>query len=159
MRAAGDDSIHSLADFTFITARLATGAAIDGPEDVDELVAVGITHVIDCRFEFEDTPLLASHPSMSYLYNGVPDDGEPKGADWFAKSIEFALPALGLPRTKVYAHCAAGVYRGPSTAYAILRALGLSADDAEALIRRGRPVAELIYKQDADIAVASLGYA
>ncbi len=148
-----------LADFDFITARLATGAAIDGRDDVDELVAAGITHVIDCRFEFEDTPLLASHPSMSYLYNGVPDDGEPKGADWFGKSIEFALPALALPGTKLYAHCAAGVHRGPSTAYAILRALGLSAHDAEALITRGRPGAELIYKNDADAAIAALGYA
>ena len=148
-----------MADFDFITGRLATGAAIDGPADVDELVRAGITHVIDCRWEFEDTPLLASHPKMSYLYNGTPDDGEPKGTDWFAKSLEFALPALGLPGTKIYAHCMAGVHRGPSTAYAILRALGIAAADAEAMVRRGRPIAELIYRDDADAAVTALGYA
>ena len=35
-----------MADFNFVTSRLATGAAINGPTDVRALVADGVTHII-----------------------------------------------------------------------------------------------------------------
>ena len=147
-----------MADFTFVTARLATGAAISSQADVDALVAAGITHCIDCRIEFDDTPLLAGS-GMAYLWNGTADDGTHKGTAWFASSLTFALPMFTLPHTKLYCHCAAGVNRGPSTAYACMQALGWSAADAEAAIRAARPQVGLAYKGDADAAVAALGYA
>ena len=108
-----------MADFSFVTERLATGAAITGPADVTALHAAGITHIIDCRAEFSDAPLLATS-GMAYLWNGTEDDGQPKPPAWFAASLVFALPALATAGAKVYAHCAAGVNRGPSTAcYAV----------------------------------------
>lgn len=147
-----------MADFDFITARLATGAAINGPEEVQELLEQGVTHVIDCRTEFDDAALLAVDPQVSYLYNGTADDGQSKPTAWFEKSIEFALSALAQPKHKVYAHCAAGVNRGPSTAYAILRAFGFSQLGAESLIRVARPQVGLAYQADADRAIAELGF-
>lgn len=146
-------------DFNFVTDRVATGAALSGPADVAALVAAGITAVIDCRSEFDDTPLFASG-GIAVLWNGVADDGNPSthGPDWFGKSLAFALPILAAPHGKVLAHCAAGVNRGPSTAYAILRAQGLSAVDAEAMIRRARPQVGLAYKTEADSAITVLGY-
>jgi protein-tyrosine phosphatase len=146
-----------MADFSFVTRRLATGAAISGPDDVQALLAAGITHCIDCRGEFDDSSLLATS-GMGYLWNGTADDGQPKPPAWFAASLAFALPALVIPRAKIYAHCAAGVNRGPSTAYAILRALGLDPAGAEAMIRAARPQVGLAYKNDADAAVTALGY-
>jgi hypothetical protein len=59
-------------DFDFVTSRLATGTAITGPADVQVLVAAGVTHIIDCRDDFNDAPLLAGNPAISYLWNGGP---------------------------------------------------------------------------------------
>jgi protein tyrosine phosphatase (PTP) superfamily phosphohydrolase (DUF442 family) len=145
-------------DYNFINNRVATGAAISSTKDVDALVAAGITHIINCRKEFDDKPLLVNHPQIGYLFNGVHDDGKKKLVSWFQPSIEFALAALAQPHNKVYAHCAAGINRGPSTAFAILRALGMNYDDAKAAIRRVRPKATVNYRHDADDAVKALGY-
>ena len=80
-------------------------------------------------------------------------------AAWFGAGIGFALPALAQPRTKVYAHCAAGVNRGPSMAAAILMALGVNGPTVWQMIVSARPQVSLAYFDDAVAAVASLGYA
>jgi hypothetical protein len=141
----------------FVTARLATGGALTRPADVDRLVATGVSHVIDCRAEFDDGPILAQR--LHYLYDPTDDDGQPKPVSWFQPGIAFALQALALPQTRVYVHCAAGVNRGPSMCYAIMRAFGWSAADAVSTIKAGRPQAGIRYSQDADRAIAQLGYA
>lgn len=148
-----------MADFNFITTRLATGAALQGPEDVADLAVAGITDVIDCRAEFDDAPLFAKVKRIHYLWDGTADDGEPKPPLWFSKGIEFGLAALARPKRKVYCHCAAGVNRGPSMAYAILRSMGFSSVEASTLIRSVRPQVGIRYAPDADKAVVALGYA
>lgn len=145
-------------DFTFVTPRLATGARITAATDAQELLTAGITHIIDCRAEFDDSPMLASL-GVHYLWNGTYDDGSAKPVSWFAKSLKFALPAFAHPHDKVYAHCAAGINRGPSTAYALMRALGWSAQSAADTIRAARPQVGLRYAPDADKAIVALKYA
>lgn len=154
-------------DFSFITDHVATGAGISSPADVEALVAAGVTHVIDCRDDFDDAELLTAHPALAYLWNGTPDDGAKKEPEWFQKSLTFALPALAEPptlcspiamRPRVYAHCAAGINRGPSTAFAILLALDWPYDLAEQRVRQVRPQVGLRYKDDAIAAVGALGY-
>jgi hypothetical protein len=149
-----------VADFDFVTSRLATGAALNGPVDVQALVAAGITHVIDCRQDFNDAPLLSGHPALDYLWNGVADDGDPAthGDAWFGKSLGFALPALASPHNRVYCHCTSGVNRGPSTVFAIMLASGFTPAGAESIIRAARPVVGLAYKAEAVASVTSLGY-
>jgi protein-tyrosine phosphatase len=144
-------------DFNLVTGRAAVGAAIGSQQDVTQLLAVGITHVVDCRAEFDDTMLFAG-AGVAVLWIGVQDDGLPKPTEWFQRGIEFSLPALAVPKSKVYFHCAAGVNRGPSMCYVVLRALGLYASQAEGLIRSARPQVGLAYKADADRAIVQLGY-
>ncbi|HXN91669.1 MAG TPA: dual specificity protein phosphatase [Candidatus Sulfotelmatobacter sp.] len=141
----------------FVTPRLSTGGALGGPADIELLAAAGITHVIDCRAEFDDGSLLAQR--FHYLYDPTADDGLTKPPVWFQTGIEFGLQALSQPGNHVYAHCAAGVNRGPSMCYAIMRALGWSAVDAANSIKSARPQALIHYSADADAAVVSLGYA
>ena len=149
-----------MADFSFITARLATGAGIGSADDVTALTAAGITAVIDCRAEFDDGQLLAAVPGMHYLWAPQADDGQhPKPVSWFGAGISFALPLLAQPGQKVYAHCAAGVNRGPSMAAAVLMALGFSEAAAGMMIRAARPQVQLAYIDDAAAAVRALGYA
>lgn len=146
-----------MADYNFVNARLATGAALTSPEDAVQIVASGITHVVDCTDQEDDTQLFLQ-TGVQVLWNPVPDDGQPKAPDWFGRSLEFALPALAQPKMKVYAHCSAGMNRGPSTCFAIMLALGFAPDDAEAVIRKARPQVMLAYKEDAINAIPVLGY-
>jgi|HubBroStandDraft_6_1064221.scaffolds.fasta_scaffold302203_2 dual specificity phosphatase 3 len=147
-----------MADVSFITDRLATGGAIGGL-DVAGILALGITHIVDCQAETDDTHEFAG-TNISVLWDGVPDDGNPQthGPAWFGPGIEFALAALAQPHTKVLCHCAAGINRGPSMAYAVMLALGFNVNDAENLIRAARPQVGLAYKLEAQAAVPALGY-
>jgi len=60
----------------------------------------------------------------------------------------------------LYCHCAAGINRGPSTAYAILIALGLRHHEARAMIVTHRPqtIVGMRYADDAERAITALGY-
>src|SRR6266536_4402640 len=147
-----------MADVSFVTARLATGAALTGTDDVAALVSGGISHVIDCRAEFDDALLFSEHPDVSYLWLPTNDDGQSKPSEWFDHGIQFALDALTHHGTAVLSHCAAGINRGPSMLYAIFRALGFSSSMAESLIRVARPQVNIAYRNDADRAVAELGW-
>ena len=150
--------------FTFVTPRLATGAAIRTPTDAQHLLAAGVTHILNCANNADDGPLFSKSPVVCFC-NATDDDGQPKPSEWFARSLAFALPVLAQPRLKLYAHCEGGRNRGPVTAYAILRALGWTAASAERLIREARPEvasdgwAGLAYTRDADSAIDILGYA
>lgn len=143
--------------YSFVTAKLATGGGWIMPADIATLKNLGITCVIDVQELPDDQAVLAA-AGIAYLWNPIADDGQSKPVSWFQSSLDIALPALVPKAGKVYAHCAAGVNRGPSTLYCIMRALGLSAVDAEALIRKYRPVVNLAYKTDADNAIRLLGY-
>ncbi len=153
-------------DVSFITDRLATGAAQWAAEDVQAAVALGITHVISCNDGQDATALFANGP-ITFLWAPVPDDGLPKPAAWFAAGISFALAALVSPHTRVFAHCSGGHNRGPSMAFAIMLALGFPPELAEQLLRAKRPQIGfgpepnqqgIAYKQDAIAAVPGLGY-
>ena len=144
-------------DYNFVTDRVAVGAALSSVADVAELLEREITHVVDCRSEFDDSSLFAEHGAV-LLWIGVMDDGLPKPVSWFQEGIEFSLPVLAQPAKRVYFHCAAGVNRGPSMCYAVLRAWGLRPSQAENLIRMARPQVGLAYKGDADKAIVQLGY-
>lgn len=146
-----------MADFSFVNSRLATGAGLSSPEDAAEIIKAGITHVVDCTDASDDTALFMNMGVM-VLWNPTADDGQVKDPDWFSRSLAFALPALVAPLHKVYAHCSAGVNRGPSTCYCIMRALGFSSQDAESIIRAARPQVQIAYKNDADNAIKAIGY-
>jgi protein-tyrosine phosphatase len=145
------------ANFSRITGRVFCGGQINDSADVNELVAAGVTHIIDAQVERDDAPLMTS--GLHYLWVPTADDGvHPKPVEWFSRAIEFAMPALGVPGGVVFTHCAAGVNRGPSLAYAIMRAQGWSAADAMAQLKAKRPIAQAAYADDAELALRSLGW-
>ena len=144
-------------EFNWVNARLAVGSGVTTVEDVGILVAAGITHCIDCRAEAV-LALFDRRPEITCLFLGVNDDGLPKSTEWFQQGIKFALGVLSRPRTKLYVYCGAGVSRGPSMCYAILRAMGFDRSTAEDMIRVVRPQVTITYKVYADGAIAALGY-
>jgi protein-tyrosine phosphatase len=123
--------------FNFVTERIAVGGEILSKDDVDEIVGAGITHVIDMRAEFDDDTL--NDNRIAILWLPQVDDGTMRPPGQYRKGIQFALPALSLPNAKVFLHCSAGLNRGPTMCYAILRAFGFSQAEAISRIRAARP--------------------
>jgi hypothetical protein len=151
-------AVAPVIDWDWVTDRVATGGGIWSEADVDRLHAAGITHVVTAADELvgRSDRLLSGDPRMQVLLNGLPDDGKWKPAWWFAKTVEFATDALRDPDAKIYLHCWSGKNRGPSHAYAVLRAQGWCAPEAERLIREARPKVILLYREDADEALAAM---
>ena len=144
-----------------ITERLYTGGGIENIRDVATLVNEGVTHVIDARADKDDASLLLRvHPTLIYLWNPTEDDGEPKPTEWFDNALQFGIRALSRPSCTVFCHCSAGVNRGPSLVYTIMRAQGWCESAAKLLIHRKRPETQngIRYANDAEIALRNLGW-
>lgn len=156
-------------DVSQINGQLWAGAAVTTAADVEQLASSGVTADIDCRLEFNDQSLidgynnlpstpqaLKAHPTIAYLYDGVADDGQPKPVSWFQTAWEFGKPILD-DKGVLVCHCAAGVNRGPSMAAFFLMAYWhLTPDAARSLIVSKRPVANIAYLNDANIAAEEL---
>lgn len=146
-------------DFDFVTDRIATGGGIWSEADIDRLAEAGITHIVTAADEQVAHVGALAEGRMRWLGNGTIDDGAWKPTWWFANTVEFTQAALADPAAKVYLHCWSGKNRGPSSAYVALRAAGMRAFDAEAAIRRARPVVRLLYRPDAEQALERMGLA
>jgi len=123
--------------FNFVTERIAVGGGVSSKADLDQIVAAGITHVIDMRAEFYDDTL--KDRRVIILWLPQVDDGEMRPPGHYRKGIQFAFPALSLPNTRIFPHCSAGLNRGPTMCYALLRAFGFPKSEAIARIRAVRP--------------------
>jgi len=137
-------------DLTWVTDRIAVGGGIWNERNMIEVVAAGITHVIDMQIEFDDTRLAEPY-GVKVLWNPTDDDFQPKPNELFQRGVDFALAALEDPDAKVFIHCAAGVHRAPMMTLAVLRALGWALEDALRGIEEKRDVADF-----ADVYVRSV---
>lgn len=156
-----------MADFTQINDLLWVGGAITSVTDVETIYGAGVDADIDCRQEqddqsfvdaFSNLPPTPNHAKevFHYLYIGVPDDGQPKPVSWFEAAWNFAKPLFD-QKISIDAHCAAGVNRGPSIGYFLLRAYWhMTGDDAFALLKQKRPQVNVAYRNDADQAITAL---
>lgn len=151
-----DRIIVAAHDHQFVTGtRIAVGSAPWNEEDIRSIKNSGITHVIDCQSTGAGEYLYRGS-GIVYLWCGTDDDGELKGADWFMKGVQFAADALKDPNARVLHNCFAGINRGPSMAYATLRAvLGWNGVDAFSAIRDARPIACIAYAKDANDFIAN----
>lgn len=110
----------------------------------------GITHIIDVRLEWTDEKVVGElQPQIRYHWLGVDDDGGELPDEWFDSGVDAALEALGDPTAKVMVHCHMGINRGPSMGLAILLAMGWNPVEAVEAIRDARPIAGLLYADQA----------
>ena len=137
-------------DLTWVTDQIAVGGGIWREQNMIEVVAHGITHIIDMQIEFDDTKLAEPY-GVKVLWNPTDDDFQPKPAELFQRGVDFAMRALEDPEAKVFIHCAAGVHRAPMMALAVLRAQGWPLDDAVQEIEEKRDVVDF-----ADVYVRSV---
>lgn len=115
------------ANLHFVTPTLAIGGDIDGYDadlagmQLAEIDALGITHVVDVRIEWNDADAFAfALPHIGYLHHGMDDAGQEVPAEWFERAITW-IEAAG-PVAVVLTHCHMGINRGPSLGFAVLLA-------------------------------------
>ncbi len=144
------------ANADYVTPSLLVGGDLDyfdtdlAAKQLDELVSVGLTHVVDVRQEWSDEELFAdAAPQVHYLHHGVDDAGQRIPSEWFEVGVSYVLDALTAPGTTVLVHCHMGINRGPSLGYAVLLGLGWEPMEAITAIRTARPIAFVDYAGDA----------
>ena len=130
---------------TWITDRMAVGGAVETAEDMQALVAAGITHILSMRIEFDESELAKPY-GIQVLFNGTYNDFQPKPAELFDRGVDFGLRALRRPGTRLLVHCTLGMHRAPAMALAILGAMGWPLPVAMQTIQKCRPV---VYFADA----------
>jgi protein-tyrosine phosphatase len=129
-------------DMTWVTDRIAVGGGIWTEDKMAQVVAAGVTHIIDMQIEFDDTSLAEPH-GVEVLWNPTDDDFQLKGPEIFQRGVQFAMQALNAGNgNRLFIHCAAGVHRAPMMTLAVLRALGYKLADAMDLIESRRPVVD-----------------
>jgi hypothetical protein len=139
------------ANLHFVTPTLAVGGDLEPRLAADQLAdidALGITHIIDCRIEWSDELFVARQaPHLGYLHHGMDDAGQDVPGAWFDAAMAW-IAAAG-PDAVVLTHCHMGINRGPSLAFAVLLHRGWDPIEAIAAIRAARPIANVWYAADA----------
>ncbi|MEO7350687.1 MAG: dual specificity protein phosphatase [Marmoricola sp.] len=143
------------ADAAFVTPQLLVGGDLDTSDEdlagrqLAELVAAGVTHVVDARIEWSDEEWVAEVcPDVTYLHHGMDDAGQQVPSEWFDVGVRWALEAMEQGGT-VLTHCHMGINRGPSLGFAVLLAQDLDLVEALDAIRSARPIAWVAYAEDA----------
>lgn len=157
-------------NFDRITDNVYVGTTPENASDVAALQRAGVTHLIDCRDDLDDAPLLGAS-GIVYLWNGTPDwtlqamfGKEPKPVSWFKASLDFWYGCRNDPANRLYVHCSAGVNRSATTAWMLLRSLQLSGPvcdwiiDSHRLISTFGTFADHPWRADAENALRQLGY-
>jgi dual specificity phosphatase 3 len=145
-----------IADASFVTGQLLTGGDLDIDDNrraeaqLAELVARGLTHIVDVRIEWSDQYFVSqAAPGVRYLHLGIDDAGQQVPDEFFDRGVGFIRDALTDPSSLVLAHCHMGINRGPSLAYAVLLDAGVDPVAALDQILAVRPVAYIAYAEDA----------
>lgn len=129
------------ADITWILKRLSVGGGIFTAENMEDIAARGITHIIDTQLEFDDSPLAELY-NIKVCWCGVKDDYSAPDPKEFDKAIDFFESCWGNKENKLHIHCAGGVHRGPMFALLILVKLGKTLNEGMDMITSHRPISD-----------------
>ena len=118
---------------------------------LDAWTAAGVTHVVDVRGERSDLMMVADlAPHLTYLWAPTHDHGGAQPDEWFDRTVGWVLDVLADDADAVVLiHCHMGVNRAPSLTMAVLLSLGFSSLDALDAIRSARPIARILYADQA----------
>jgi len=112
---------------------------------------LGVTHIADVREEWSDETFVSQlQPTMTYLHLPTHDNGGHQDDHWFSSSVSHITDIIRANETNVVVlHCHMGVNRAPSLALAVLLELGWSVTGALSAIREARPIAGILYAEQA----------
>jgi len=103
------------------------------PEDIPELVQLGITHILNLDLPYEDSlAFRAAHFTLRNYF--IPDYCLMK-PQLVREVINVIEEFLSSPSHKIYIHCIVGVSRSPTITWLYLIHTGLSPDEAAARVK------------------------
>ena len=118
---------------------------------LDEWHAEGVTHILDCREEWNDEQIVGEHGhGMGYIWHGTHDAGGSQESSWYQQGWEHYLRIFDENHeAKVMVHCHMGINRAPSMAFYLMIREGYEPKEALSLIRTNRPIAACYYAKSA----------
>jgi len=115
-----------------ITSRIYQGGWIV-PQDIPELVQLGITHILNLDLPYEDSlAFREANLTLRNLY--VPDYCLMK-PQLVREVIDVIEESLSSPSHKLYIHCIVGVSRSPTVSWLYLIHTGFSPEEAAARVK------------------------
>jgi protein-tyrosine phosphatase len=123
----------------FVNRRLAFGSGIRSWRNVEQLQALGITHVINLRFNRHGK----KEQSFKALWMPFRDDKQPRPRWFYRRAWNFYSKAAGHPGSKIFVMCRVGICRSASLTYFLLRGSGIDGERAQRLIVDARPAASI----------------
>src|SRR5579872_619777 len=123
----------------FVTKRLAFGSEITTWRSVEQLQAVGITHVVNLLSN-KHRKKIREFKSVRLSFR---DDMRPHSRWFYSHALRFYKRATRKPNAKVFVMCRLGICRSASMTYFLLRASGYGYAQAENIVLRARPCAKI----------------
>jgi protein-tyrosine phosphatase len=129
----------------FVTKRLAFGSEITTWGHVEQLQALGITHVVNLLSNKHGKKIR----QFKNLRLSFRDDMKPRPHWFYRHALRFYKRAMRKPNAKVFVMCRLGICRSASLTYFLLRASGYGCARAENVVLRARPCAKIrrIYRE------------
>lgn len=119
---------------------LAFGSAITTERHVEQLQALGVTHVINLRHG-KHNKLVRQFKSLWLPFR---DDEKARPMWFYRRALRFCSRASDDPKAKVFIMCHHGKCRSASLAFFFLRASGHEPAEAIALVRKARKQARVV---------------
>ena len=136
----------------WVSKRLAFGSAITTWGHVEQLRALGITHVVNLRHGKHGKKVR----QFKNLWLPFRDDLKPRPRWFYRRALRFYRRAMRKPQAKVFVMCHHGVCRSASLAYFFLRTSGFTHSRAQNTVLRVRPRAVICraYRESGEIYLA-----
>jgi len=124
----------------WVSKRLGFGSAVTTWGHVEQLQALGITHVINLRHTKHGKKIR----EFESLWLPFRDDKKPR-PNWFhRRALRFYQKAMRRPKSKVLCMCHYGISRSPSLTYFFLRMDGFSPAKAKSTVLKARKCARVV---------------
>lgn len=129
---------------------------VEAKQQLAEWRDEGVTHIIDCREEWNDKQIVDEHGhGIEYIWLGTHDRGGSQHGSWYEAGWKHYQRIMeDNPQAKVMVHCHMGVNRAPSMVFYLMIREGYEPTEALSLIRTNRPIAACYYAQSAWITFA-----
>jgi hypothetical protein len=137
----------------FVNKRLAFGSGIKTWRHVEQLQALGITHVINLRHNRHGK----KEESFKALWMPFWDDKQTRPRWFYRKAWSFYSNAMAQPDSKMFVMCRVGICRSASLTYFLLCSSGMDGGRAEQVVIQARAAASICkaYRQAGESWLAS----
>ena len=123
----------------FVHKRLAFGSGIKTWRHVEQLQTLGITHLINLRFNRHGK----REETFKVLWMPFRDDKQSRPRWFYREAWNFYSKAMKESDAKIFVMCRVGICRSASLTYFLFRTSGVAIESARETVARARPAASI----------------